>query len=44
MSAESHPQQVPKIRVPPQVAWLLVTLSISGIVYDLGRRAVARHR
>jgi hypothetical protein len=30
--------------IPLQVAWPLVTLSISGMLYDLGRRALGRHR
>lgn len=28
--------------IPPEVAWPLVTLSVSGMLYDLGRRALGR--
>ncbi len=30
--------------IPSHVAWPLVTLSVSAMLYDLGRRAVGRHR
>ncbi|WP_060888219.1 hypothetical protein [Streptomyces caniscabiei] len=30
--------------IPSHVAWPLVTLSVSAMLYDLGRRALGRHR